>query len=105
MTAKNLRQDEAEERIRIGATVRQLREARHVSLDELANVIRKSRPYLSNIEAGRKPLTPELLKLIADALAVRPISIVRPSYFPAEKAVLVAAAAQCAANAIDGAGS
>lgn len=86
MSGKNLPENEAEERIRIGATIRELREARHISLDELANAIQKSRPYLSNIELGNKPLTPALLGKIADALAVRPISIIRPNYFPADVA-------------------
>lgn len=84
MPGKPLGNTEAEERIRIGATIRELREGRQVSLDELAAAIDKSRPYLSNIEAGRKPLTPKLLKSISDVLNVRPISIVRPSYFPPE---------------------
>lgn len=74
---------EEQERARIGATVRELREARHVTLDELARVLNISRPYLSNIEAGRKPLTPQLLGRIADVLAVRAISIIRPGHFPA----------------------
>jgi len=84
MPRQSLPQNEAEERVRIGATIRELREARHVGLDELARIVDISRPYLSNIEAGRKPLTPPLLGRIAHALDVRPISIVRPNYFPAE---------------------
>lgn len=83
MSPKTLPGTEAQERIRIGATIRQLREARHVTLDELATAIGKSRPYLSNIEAGRKRLTPVLLGQIAIVLDVRPVSIVRPDYFPA----------------------
>jgi transcriptional regulator with XRE-family HTH domain len=84
VNGNKLEATEEQERARIGATVRELREARHVTLDELARVIGISRPYLSNIEAGRKPLTSPLLGKIADALAVRPISIVRPDYFPAD---------------------
>jgi transcriptional regulator with XRE-family HTH domain len=87
MTRNELPQDEADERVRIGATVRELREARHLGLDEMANAVKISRPYLSNIEAGRKPLTPQLLGRIADVLDVRPISIVRPNYFPADEQV------------------
>lgn len=83
MTPNKLPDNEADERTRIGATIRELREARQVTLDELAAAIDKSRPYLSNIEAGRKPLTPTLLGAIAKVLRVRPISIVRPGYFPA----------------------
>ena len=88
MTRNTLPNDEAEERIRIGATIRELREARHVGLDEMARAVLISRPYLSNIEAGRKPLTPALLGRIAEALGVRAISIVRSDYFPADAVAL-----------------
>lgn len=91
MNGNKLETTEAQERTRVGATVRELREARHVTLDELARVVGISRPYLSNIEAGRKPLNPSLLGKIADALAVRPISIIRPDYFPAEPPAEVSA--------------
>lgn len=82
MPRNTLGNTEADERTRIGATIRELREARQLTVDELARAIPISRPYLSNIEAGRKPITPSLLARLADALAVRPISIVRPNYFP-----------------------
>lgn len=87
MTGQTLPANEAEERIRIGATIRELRELRHIGLDEMASKAEISRPYLSNIEAGRKPINPRLLARIADILAVRPISIVRPNYFPADEQV------------------
>lgn len=90
MTAKTLPNGEADERLRIGATIRELREARHVTLDELARALVISRPYLSKIELGLKPVTPSLLGKIADALAVRPISIIRPDYFPADPPAEVA---------------
>lgn len=66
--------DQAEWR-RIGATVRQMREMRGMTPDQLASKILISRAYLSNIEAGRKRLTPILLARVAEALAVPQIAI------------------------------
>lgn len=72
------------ESIRRGSTVREFRELRGVKADELANGIGISRPYLANIEAGRKVLSPELAARIAKFLEVRQISILRPDDFPAD---------------------
>lgn len=72
------------ETLRVGSTVRQLRELRGVKADELANGIGISRPYLANIEAGRKRLSPEHAARIATYLEVRQISILRPDEYPAE---------------------
>lgn len=85
MTGKTLSQAEQAERIRVGATCRQLREMRGFKPDQFANEIGISRPYLANIEAGRKPLTEVLLARIADKLGVEQIVICREGYFePAE---------------------
>lgn len=72
------------ETIRVGSTIREFREMRGLKADELANALRPpiSRSYLANIEAGRKRLLPELAAKIAQALAVRQISILRPDEFP-----------------------
>lgn len=43
--------------------------------DDLANAVQISRPYLANIEAGRKRLTPVLLAKIAAALHVSQMAI------------------------------
>lgn len=82
MPAKNA-QGELDERARIGATIRQLREMRGYRPTQLALELGISRPYLANIEAGRKPLTPILLARLADALKVPQIAIVRPGHFEA----------------------
>lgn len=74
------------ETLRRGSTVREFRELRGVKADELANAIGISRPYLANIEAGRKHLSPELAAKIAAFLHVRQISILRPDEFPADAA-------------------
>jgi transcriptional regulator with XRE-family HTH domain len=63
---------------RVGQTVKTLREARGLKPDELANAIGISRPYLANIEAGRKRLTPVLSARIAAALHVSQLSIIDP---------------------------
>lgn len=58
------------ETVRIGATVRALREAYGWRLGKFATAIEISHSYLANIEAGRKPLTPELARRVADTLGV-----------------------------------
>lgn len=69
------------EQLRIGATLRALREARGVRVGELAKKLQISHAYLSNIEAGRKSLTPQLTVRVAELLDVRPIALVRPDHF------------------------
>lgn len=68
--------------VRVGATIRTLRELRGLKHDELANKIDVSRPYLVNIESGRKRLRPVHAARIAAVLGVRQISILRPDEFP-----------------------
>lgn len=63
---------------RVGATLRTLRELRGFTPDELAREVGISRPYLANIEAGRKPLSDVLLAKIAHTLKVRQLAIMRP---------------------------
>ncbi|QSM00081.1 helix-turn-helix DNA binding domain protein [Gordonia phage Cashline] len=62
----------------MGATLRTIRELRGFKPDEFASTIGISRPYLANIEAGRKPLTDVLLARAAKALDVAQIAIRRP---------------------------
>jgi transcriptional regulator with XRE-family HTH domain len=81
MSGTRIAPTETAERERIGATIRQYREMRGFKPDELANEIGISRPYLSNIEAGRKPLTEVLLGRISAVLDVRQVCIVREGYF------------------------
>ena len=81
MGRKPLPADERLERERIGATLRAIREAHRLTCDQVATAIGKSQPYLSNIEAGRKPLTWDLLNALTVALNVAPGAIVRNDYF------------------------
>lgn len=92
MSTSRVRKDLNPEWVRQGATVRQMREMRGLSVDDLAKRLRLSggrsvsRPYMSNIEAGRKRLTPTLAAQIAEVLVVAQISILRPDEYDAETA-------------------
>lgn len=66
------------ERVRVGATLRALREKSGLRVAEMANALLISYSYLSNIEAGRKPLTPVLLAKAAGVLAVPQVAIAKP---------------------------
>lgn len=81
MPGQPLSEDERNERVRIGATIRALREARGYKPDEFASLVGISRPYLSNIEAGRKGVTRILVVKFARVLDVKQVAIVRPGYF------------------------
>lgn len=70
--SSNLPEDSWE---RVGLTVRTIREMRGLKADELACSVGISRPYLANIEAGRKPLTPILLAKLAAQLHVSQMAI------------------------------
>ncbi|OZF40782.1 hypothetical protein CH296_00560 [Rhodococcus sp. 14-2496-1d] len=63
---------------RVGLTLRYLRETRGYKPDEFASAIGISRPYLANIEAGRKKLTNVLLAKAAKALEIEQLAIMRP---------------------------
>lgn len=68
------------EAVRRGATIRALRVAYDVSITDLASALDKSRPYLSNVESGRKMATVGLCKDIADFLGVPYAAILAPGY-------------------------
>lgn len=60
---------------RVGTTLRTIRELRGFKPDQFASSIGISRPYLANIEAGRKKLTNVLLSRAAAQLQVEQIAI------------------------------
>lgn len=68
------------DRVRVGATLRALREKSGLRLGDMANAFKPpiSYSYLSNIEAGRKPLTPILLAQAARLLDVPQVAIDKP---------------------------
>lgn len=55
---------------------------RGLTSDQLAVRIGISRPYLTNIESGRKPLTEILLARVAEVLDVPQIAIIDSSRQP-----------------------
>lgn len=77
----NKREHPDPEWVRIGATLRTIREDRGFKVGELANELDISYAYLSNIEAGRKRMTPQLLAKVSRVLGVRKVAIVREGYF------------------------
>lgn len=64
---------------RIGATLRHFRELRGFKPDQFASEIGISRPYLANIEAGRRPLSNVLLARAARVLQIEQLAIMRAS--------------------------
>lgn len=68
------------ERKRIGATLRYVRESRGMTADQLANALLISRPLLSNIEAGRRGLTPRTLLAACEVLKIPPIVLVNADF-------------------------
>lgn len=69
------------EQVRIGETLRALWEQQGYKLGEFAGELDISYAYLSNIAAGRKRLTPQLLARAARVLRVRQVAIVRDGYY------------------------
>lgn len=86
MTAHTIQLVELAERVRVGATIRELREARGFTQEEFATSCGVSRSHMANIEAGRKPLTKILLSRVATVLNVRQIALVREGYFTEDAA-------------------
>ncbi|WP_370246941.1 helix-turn-helix domain-containing protein [Nocardioides sp.] len=78
MTPKNVTPAEQAERQRVGATLRTIRSTRGWKLGDFATEIGISYAYLSNIEAGRKPLPDHLLARAASLLDVEQIAIKIP---------------------------
>ena len=56
--------------VRVGATVKALREAYGWKLGKFAVAVGTTHPHMSNIESGRKRCTPEMARRIADTLGV-----------------------------------
>jgi transcriptional regulator with XRE-family HTH domain len=69
------------ELLRIGATLRAFRKVRRLKICELAEFMAISPSNLSNIEAGRRKLTPAMLARACGALEVEQIAIVSPEFF------------------------
>jgi transcriptional regulator with XRE-family HTH domain len=74
------------EDVRIGETLRALRESRGIRVGEFALQLGISPAYLSNIEAGRKKLTKSLAVKAAQLLDYRVAALIRPDHFPVQVA-------------------
>ena len=64
------------EDVRVGATIREMRMMRGYTQDELSRAATISRPYLANIESGRKRPSMKAVARISRALAVPQVSII-----------------------------
>jgi transcriptional regulator with XRE-family HTH domain len=71
--------DQNDELIRMGATIKALREAYGWKLGKFAVAVGTTHPHLSNIEAGRKRCTPAMARKIAITLGV-PLAAITTSY-------------------------
>lgn len=78
MTPKKISSLELNERLRVGMTLRTLRTTRGWKLGPFATEMGISYAYLSNIEAGRKPLPDHLLARAARLLDIEQIAIKHP---------------------------
>lgn len=74
------------EAVRVGATIKTLREAYGWKLGELAQAVGRSHAFLSNIEAGRKRAPRPLCSKIATVLDVPLAAIVSSEYAQATSA-------------------
>lgn len=73
------------EAVRLGATICALRRANGLKTIELARGTGYSRPYLANVEAGRKMASPELCRKVADFLGI-PLAAITVRDYEAVKA-------------------
>lgn len=78
MAPKITTEAERQERERVGATLRALREREGWKLGDFATALDISYAYLSNIEAGRKRLPDPLLARACKLLGCKPMAIRHP---------------------------
>lgn len=69
-TERNRNRGLDDDPVRVGATIRALRESYGWALGKFAVAVGTTHPHLSNIEAGRKRCTPEMARRIADTLGI-----------------------------------
>ncbi len=68
----------AGERLRVGTTLRTIRELRGASIKQLADAMGIGYHYLNNIENGHRRLTNGLLTRAAEFLVVPQLAILQP---------------------------
>lgn len=71
--------DRNDDPVRVGATIKALREAYGWKLGKFAVAAGTTHPHMSNIEAGRKRCTPEMARRIADVLCI-PLAAITTTY-------------------------
>ncbi|MEU9806266.1 helix-turn-helix transcriptional regulator [Mycobacterium sp. NPDC050853] len=71
------------EMVRMGATIKALREAYGWQVGKFAIAIGTTHPHLSNIESGRRRCTPVMARKVAQVLGV-PLAAITSSYTPEE---------------------
>ena len=81
MSAAKVHVDLNAEHVRQGATCKALREKSRLKLGEAANALDVSYSYLSNIEAGRKPITAVMLAKLAHLYDVPELAIRQPDVY------------------------
>lgn len=69
----------SEDRVRVGATLKALREAQGWTTEKFSEALGIARPTLANIEGGRKRLTPDKAIRAAEILNVPLAAIVSPA--------------------------
>jgi transcriptional regulator with XRE-family HTH domain len=74
------------EDVRVGATIRALRDAIGLEQDELARAIGKSRQLIGLIESGKRHATAPVCRAIADTLGVPLAAITVKGYAQLRKA-------------------
>jgi transcriptional regulator with XRE-family HTH domain len=68
------------EQVRVGATIKALREAYGLSTEELGKAIEKSARLIRYLESGEKPVSTVLCRKIADQLGVPLAAITMADY-------------------------
>lgn len=86
MSRNSLPAVEIWERKRVGVILRTIRESRGKNLDEVAGWLTKSRPFLANIEAGRKAMPAYMVPILCEKLEVDPLVFAKAGSMPAEDA-------------------
>ena len=66
------------EDVRVGATIREMRQMRGLTQEGLSRAALISRPYVANIESGRQRPSMKVVARLAEALVVPQISIIAP---------------------------
>jgi DNA-binding XRE family transcriptional regulator len=78
-TSRSLgRMEQRPEYIEFGARIRELRLARHMSQERLAEVAGLDRSYMSHVETGRRNVTLMTIRRLAVALKVEPSVLLVP---------------------------